>query len=293
MKILVVGDLHGEISKIKKGILKQDFDFIIGVGDYTGINEWYPYIKYILGLDKSYYENKSLRKSPQQFFGRKKFKQLLEKDFQAGKNTLTFLDSLGKPGFFVFGNGDNDWYNYPFSKNILQAKKRNLNFLKKINNLKEMTYKIRNYNGISFLGFGGYIDAKANDSARDKEWQKRVNIRMKKAEEKMNLLTKKINANSIFVFHYPPLGAFDKILNSKIGFHGGSVGVDFFRKAILKKKPFLVLCGHMHEYQGKKKIGNSLVVNPGEGRKGKFAIVDVDEKMRKIRNVVFYGKNYS
>ena len=31
---------------------------------------------------------------------------------------------------------------------------------------------------------------------------------------------------------------------------------------------------HMHEYQGKKKLGKSLVVNPGEANKGKAAVID-------------------
>ena len=43
----------------------------------------------------------------------------------------------------------------------------------------------------------------------------------------------------------------------------------------------------MEEYQGKKKLGSSLVVNPGEGSKGKFAIVELDEGKGKIETVKF------
>ena len=55
----------------------------------------------------------------------------------------------------------------------------------------------------------------------------------------------------------------------------------------MEEKPFLVLCGHMHEYVGKKKLGSSWVVNPGEGSKGKFAIIDIDEKKGKIKKIKF------
>jgi Icc-related predicted phosphoesterase len=285
MKILVIGDIHGHLEKLQKEISKHDFDFIIGIGDYAGIDEWYSYVRYYLNLKTG-----EKRKSAKEFFGKKKYKELIKKDFEAGKKTLNFLDSLNKPGFFVFGNGDDDWYHYPFDEKILQAKKRNLNFVKKIKNLKEMTYKVQNYKGISFLGFGGYMDARANDSARDKEWQKKVDKRNKKAGKKMDFLVKKIKYKSIFVLHYPALGVFDKILDKKNKFYGKSVGVDFFRKAILKKKPFLVLCGHMHEYQGEKKLGDSVVVNPGYGAKGKFAIIDIDEEKGEIKNIEFYGK---
>ncbi len=288
MKILAIGDLHGKITpKLKKRISQEEFDFIVGVGDYAGIDDWYSYIKYIFSLKKSPLEEAFKRKSPKEFFGKKKFKKLLKDDFTAGKKSLQFLEELKKPGFFVFGNGDEEWYNYPFSKKILQAKRKNLNFLKKLTNLKEMTYRVKNYKGISFLGFGGYMDAKANDKIRDAKWLKVVDKRNKRAEKKMNSLLGKINKKSIFIFHYPPLGVFDIITDKKNPFHGGSTGVDFFREAVIKKKPFLVLCGHMHEYQGKKKLGKSLVVNPGEGSEGEFAIVDIDEKEGKVESIKF------
>lgn len=280
MKILAIGDIHGEIGKLKKKVPKQDFDFVIGVGDYAGIKEWYPYIRYSFRL-----KDRKKAKPPKEFFGKEKFKKLIKKDFEAGKKSLFFLDNLGKPGFFIFGNGDDEWYNYPFSKNILQAKRSRLNFLKKIKNIKEMTYKVRNYNRNSFLGFGGYLDAKANAKSRDVEWQKRVDKRDKRAEKKMNSLVKKLRKKSIFIFHYPPKGIFDIIRDKKNPFSGGSTGIDFFRKAIIKKKPFLVLCGHMHEYQGSKKLGSSVVVNPGEASKGEFAIIEIDKG--KVKNVKF------
>ncbi len=282
MKILAIGDIHGEIGKLKKKVPKQDFDFVIGVGDYAGIDEWYPYIRYTFKI-----KDRKKAKSPEEFFGKEGLKNLIKKDFKAGERALSFLNGLGKPGFFVFGNGDDEWYDYPFAKNILQAKKSRLNFLKKIKNIKEMNYKVMNRDGISFLGFGGYMDVSANAKSRDKEWQERVDKRDKKAERKLNSLVGKLTRKSIFIFHYPPKGIFDIIKDKKNPFHGGSSGIDFFRKAVLKKKPFLVLCGHMEEYQGKKKLGKSLVINPGEGSKGKFAIVDIDEKKGKVKKVKF------
>lgn len=284
MKILAIGDLHGEISeKLKKNISKEEFDFVIGIGDYAGIEDWMPWVRHVLKLKKG-----KNRKSPEEFYGKKKFKELIKKDYNVGKEVLLFLNHLGKPGFFIFGNGDEgDWYDYPFSKKPIKAKKSRLNFLKKIRNIKEMTYKVRNYKGISFLGFGGYMDVSANDVLRDRESQERANNRTKKAEKRMNVLIKKLKKKSIFILHYPPRGIFDKILDKKNPAYRGSSGIDFFRKAILEEKPFLVLCGHMHEYVGKKKLGSSWVVNPGEGSKGKFAIIDIDEKKGKIKKIKF------
>ena len=197
MKILVIGDLHGKItSSLKKEISKSEFDFIIGVGDYAGIDDWKPWVDYIFKL-----KNRADAKSPQEFFGKEGFKRLMKKDFKAGEDVLKFLNNLGKPGVYVFGNGDDEWYNYPFSKDLLPARKSRINFLKRIKKIKEMTYKVKKHNGISFLGFGGYMDAKANESHRDREWQKRVDIRTAKAEKKMQSLLKKTGKKSIFILH--------------------------------------------------------------------------------------------
>lgn len=281
MKILVVGDIHGEIKKLEEKIPKHKFDFVIGIGDYAGISDWDAYTQYIFRI-----KNRTEAKSPKEFFGKKRFQKLLKDDFKAGKNALIFLDKLGKPGFFVFGNGDDEWYNYPFTK-IFSARKSIVNFWKKLKNLKEMTYRIRRYKGISFLGFGGYLDVTANAPLRDKEWQRHVDIRHEMARKKMISMEKEIGKKSIFILHYPPRGVFDIIKDKKNPYYGGSTGIDFYRKAIIKKKPFLVLCGHMHEYQGKKKLGESLVVNPGEGSKGEFAIIDINEKKREVNSVKF------
>lgn len=289
MKILVLGDIHGNLNKLKKEIPKHEFDFVMGVGDYAGIEEWRSYIKYCFNSKTSNMEEKAKLKSPQEFYGKKKFKELLKKDYEAGKSVLSFFDSLKKPGFFVFGNGDDEWYDVFFIKR-LKSKKRNLNFLKKIKNVKNINYGIGKYKGITFFGFGGYLDSTANNKSRDKVWQDAVDKRMKVAEKKFNSLLKKVKGKSIFIFHYPPRGILDIIKDKKNPFMGKHVGIDFYREGVLKKKPSLVLCGHMEEYQGKKKLGSSLVVNPGEGSKGKFAIVDVDEKNVKVKKVDFFGK---
>lgn len=285
MKILVVGDIHGKTEKLEREIPKHEFDFVIGVGDYGGIEEWRKYISYIFKL-----KDRRKGKSPKEFYGKKKFQKLCREDYHAGKKVLNFLDNLGKPGVFVFGNGDDEWYDLIMIKRM-KAKKRNLNFLKKIKVVKNINYGIRKYKGIDFFGFGGYMDVDANND-RDEEWQAAVDKRMSFAEKIFKNFLKKVGKKSIFVFHYPPRGVFDIIKDKKNPYHGGSSGIDFYREAILKKKPLLVLCGHMEEYQGKKKLGNSWVVNPGEGAHGKFAIVEIDEKKGKFLGAKFFGKNF-
>jgi len=107
--------------------------------------------------------------------------------------------------------------------------------------------------------------------------EKRLKRHIKVRERLFSILDKiRKNKNPrVFIFHYPPYGVFDIIKDKKDNpMNGKSAGVKFFTEAIKKYKPKLVLCGHMHEYQGAKKLHGCLVVNPGDAQKGKYAIVD-------------------
>ena len=98
--------------------------------------------------------------------------------------------------------------------------------------------------------------------------------RIEKTRKKLFSLVKKMKGEKIFILHYPPKGIFDIIKDKSNPYNGKSAGIPMFREAILKYKPKLVLCGHMHEYQGVKRLGKSLVVNPGDAEKGKYAVID-------------------
>jgi len=292
MRLLVVGDFQGKFSeRTRKQIEKEEFDMVIGVGDYTGIDEWRPFIQHCFKCNKLGKEPKS----PQEFFGKKGFRYLLKKDDELARKVLRTLNQFGKPVIFVFGNGDDGWYNYPFiaktrKKYSLQVKKKNSNFLKSLNNFIDVNYRTRKWNGINFIGFGGYMDIDAyvedeefveNDGPEMVAKRKK---RMRKSRELMFKLCKKEKGKKIFVLHYPPKGVFDIIRDKKNLMNGKSAGIRAFREAIVNFKPKLVLCGHMHEYQGMKKIGESLIVNPGDTGEGKYAIVDVADDLKgKIR----------
>jgi Icc-related predicted phosphoesterase len=282
MRMLVIGDFGGVFSeKLKKKLKKEEFDLIVGLGDYAGIKEWKPFVMYNLRAAK---KGKPLL-SPESFFGKKRFKNLLKKDEERAKYVLKTLDSFGKPVIFIFGNGDDDWYNYPFAR-LWPVSKKKQNFLKKLKNFKNITYGKKKFMETWFVGFGGYMDIDAyfdrkiwkQDSL--KKHLKRLK-RYGKSKEKFFSLLKKTKAPRIFVFHYPPKGAFDIIKDTRINpLNGESAGIGFFTDAIKKYKPQLVLCGHMHEYSGIKRLWGVLVVNPGDAEKGKYAIVEVPDFAR-------------
>lgn len=76
----------------------------------------------------------------------------------------------------------------------------------------------------------------------------------------------------VCVPHAPPFGAVDQAWS---GVHAGSHAV---RVLVDRARPALVLCGHIHEAHGQRRLGPSLVVNCGPAMRGHYAVVDLDER---------------
>lgn len=285
--MLVVGDFQGVFpAKLKRKIKKEDFDLVVGVGDYGGVMDWKPFIFDIFRRLKRGDE----RISPKEFYGKKRFKKIVEKDFRETKKVLLELDRIGKPVILVFGNTDDEWYSHPYYKRQ-KAKKKALNYLKKLKNIKVITYGKTKFKDFDFFGAGGYMDIEVyykketfkTKSERD-NIKKKIKINKKMRERFFKLLKKVDNKREkIFVYHFPPHGIFDIIKDKKNPMDGESAGVKYFSEAIKKYRPKLVLCGHMHEYRGMKKLYGVPVINSGDAEEGKAAIVEFEEGKIKAR----------
>ncbi len=74
----------------------------------------------------------------------------------------------------------------------------------------------------------------------------------------------------VFVPHAPPVGtALDRLRDGR---HVGSTAV---RDFIERRKPDLVVCGHIHEARGTDRIDSTMIVNCGPAGKGYYAVVDL------------------
>lgn len=105
--------------------------------------------------------------------------------------------------------------------------------------------------------------------------------------EKELMSSMRKNKPDILLIHYTPYKCLDKMKTKGFALSGSNMGVSFYNRAIKKYKPSLVVCGHMHENFGTCKIGETTVVNPGEASEGKAAVIEVDEKKRKVGNIKF------
>jgi Icc-related predicted phosphoesterase len=293
MKILAIGDFHGKFPKRFEQIIKKEkIDTVVDIGDHATIEEWYPYFMTLFRKLKK----KGERISAEEYFGKKKLKKLEKKDFEAGKKVFRKLNEIGKkiPTLFIFGNGDDDWYRYPFDKRMgkrTSVDKKRLKFMERQKNLIDINYRTRIANGYKFLGFGGFMDTDLMLKRQSYDTDKGIAEKRKrraKSKKKLNRILKNIKKKdkAIFVFHYTPKGVFDIIKDKKNVFNGENTGISIFTDAIQKKKPLLALCGHMHEYQGMKKLHGVPVINPGDAGHGKCAVIEIeDRKLKKVRFV--------
>ncbi len=76
----------------------------------------------------------------------------------------------------------------------------------------------------------------------------------------------------IVLSHTPPFNT--KVDLAYMNQHIGSKSI---RRFVEEKRPLAVFCGHVQEAQGIDQIGETLVVNPGPTKKGKYALADIDE----------------
>ncbi len=123
------------------------------------------------------------------------------------------------------------------------------------NGVGSLHYQTRTFKTVDFTGVGGTFLLPFKTLLRLNE---------KRAVNRVKHL---IHSRSVLVVHPPPKGTLDQVLDR---FHAGSPGV----KTIIEKYcPAVVICGHIHERPGLKKVKNTLVVNCSMGKTGAGALI--------------------
>lgn len=118
------------------------------------------------------------------------------------------------------------------------------------------------FNGLLLFGLGGSIPTPfntPNEFTEDELADKLTSCPEPEEDERL-----------VICSHNPPYGACDRV------FLGKSVGSKSLRVFIEKRKPDLVLCGHIHEARGIENIGSTIVLNPGSAPKH-YALIRIEK----------------
>jgi len=256
VKILVIGDLHGNLGKVKK-IPIEKVDLILLTGD----------------LGKSDLARKFA------FGNRKRIsKGLKEKEYSAKasqkahmeihNSTLSLLKYLSKfaPVYTIQGNVGistkaESIQNVKKYKLKHPSTKEEIDKLDKVFLIKNRL-RILNNLRIGFLEY--FIDNSWIREFKEKD-KKRIKLAKKETAKAKRVLSRFKNLD-ILICHQPPYGILDKV-SSKWGapkdWWGKYAGSKVILNYIKKQEPKYVFCGHIHEGEGKAKIGNTKIFNLG------------------------------
>ncbi len=262
MKILAVGDFHGRFPKKVKKYAKEA-DVIFSPGDLADRKERKYLFKYAQELGMGI--------PLTNFISKKKLSNLFKQNLKSMKFVVKELDKIGKPVYIVPGN--NDFTEMRIKKKVLREYGLSGDYptlqemIRKTKNLKLLFYSRAKFRDFDLIGFSIYSYLK----------------------EPLNVfkrLFSKSKRRTIFLTHIPPYRTkLDKIDNPKSPMHAKHIGVDLYNFIDKKYKPILHICGHIHETQGKTRIGKTVVINSGYGGAGQFALINIDKKI----NIEFFN----
>nr|MBI4156426.1 metallophosphoesterase [Candidatus Woesearchaeota archaeon] len=280
MKILVIGDFHGNFSKkFNKIIDKENINLVVSLGDYPPFHYRKIWFKHCYRKDVELWE----------VIGKKKYKELVSKDLRLAENALNKLNKLKVPIYTTLGNID--WPSPDDIMDIMKKTKKSMpNFdkkdrltkrLKNYKNIKRLDYRALKFKDYVFIGMRGHSHP---GKVKSKAFRKH-----KKIIEGLFKKFKKENKNNkvIFVSHNVPYNT--KL--DKIGKHahkevrGKHFGSKLAKRIITKYQPILALGGHIHESSGRDKIKKTTIINPGAANVGKGAIIEIVKGS--IKNIEF------
>lgn len=302
MRLLVIGDLHGRKPRMRF----KDYDAIICVGDVCDNREmgklygmWFKRLK----KDKDLAFEDLLKEKG---INKREEKAIDRRSFEAGKNVLKYLDSLGKPVFFVPGNWDQSFVEVEGSKKeltryqnklrqykMLSAKRTNPKLLKGLKNVMDCQFALHEFKGLNIVGYGLTNGVEKPMGKLRKEVTKKQFENLKKRYKKLveplfevySKRDKKLP--TVFISHSAPYGTkLDIVLNKESYVYKKHLGSTVSRDFITKYKPMLCVSGHLHEHYGKDRIGKTAVINAGCGSEA-LVLMEIDEKKGKVKRIKF------
>lgn len=285
MRLLIVGDFHGEFPKyIKKIIEKKKIDLLVSNGDYLPFSYRKMWFKYCYRTGVQLW----------QIIGKKKYKEAIMKELKSGEEILKKLNSLKIPVITVLGNADysdpDDVADYGDEEGQIKVsewkfdkcrKNYFADLIKKYKNIHRIDYGSFSYNDLVFIGARGHSYP---GMERSNAFKKHFKIIYKLFT---NYSRENKYRNVIFLSHNVPYNTkLDKIgMKADKMVRGKHYGSKLIRKAIDKFQPVLHIGGHIHESRGVQRLGKTLCLNPGDLHDRHYSIVEIDDGKVKVKMI--------
>lgn len=255
MRILVIGDPHGDLEKVKT-IPLRNIDLILLTGDLGRANL----------MRKMSFEN---IKSKRQGLGEKEFsprqrKQAFMEAYSSSVEVVKYLARFSQV-YTIYGNVESS-----NSETKKESKEIGLSLpyltdaLNNIFGVKVINNKIVNFRGVRIGGLDYFVDTNWVREFKPSNYRERLKS-AKKGTDKAKQFLSRSEDLEILICHQSPYGYLDKVTAKFAPRHwkGKHAGSKIIVNYIEKHQPKYVFCGHIHEGEGKAKIGSTQVYNLG------------------------------
>lgn len=245
-RFCVIGDPHGDLKKIRR--VPKNVDFYLITGDLGKVDL----------ARKIVFENIERRKNglPELEVDEKIKEKICDEVYFSTLGVLKYLAKYA-PVYTIQGNVGLTTASKA-TKSICKVMSENSKM-----HLAKNVIRILDGTRVGFLEY--FLDecwVKEFKPGNYKEKMKRAKLESKKAK----MILKRFGKVDILVCHQPPYGFLDKVgSGAPKGWVGKHAGSKVILKYIKKFKPQYVFCGHIHEGEGKVKVGKSEVFNLGIG----------------------------
>ncbi len=255
MKILAIGDPHGNLDKIKK-ISLRNVDLILLTGDLGDASL----------MRKMAFENVARKKQglQEKEYSSKEKKRAFMESYNSAIKIVRYLARFA-PVYTVFGNVENsNPETRENSRDIGLPLPFLTNDLNLIEGVRIINNRIANYRGIKIGGLNYFVDTSWIREFKPSDFREKM-ANAKKETDKARRVLNQFGELEILICHQPPYGVLDKVTakfapKHWLGKHAGSkVILDYIKKY----QPSYVFCGHIHEGKGMRKVGKTEVYNLG------------------------------
>jgi Icc-related predicted phosphoesterase len=267
MRILAIGDPHGDLGKVR-AIPLEDIDLILLTGDIGKADL----------MRKMYFANIERKKQglPELDFSPTQEKRAF---MEAYNSTIRLVRYLARraPVYIVFGNVESS-----NSETRKQSKKINVALpllydnLNLIEGVRVINNRAVDLHGIRIGGLEYFTDVSWVREFKPSDFEKKMRG-AKKDTQKAKESLDRFGKVDILLCHQPPYGILDEVTAKYApkDWQGKHAGSKTLLNYIRRRHPTYVFCGHIHEGEGTKEIFGSNVSNLGVAG---YKVIDIDCK---------------
>lgn len=255
MKIIAIGDPHGDLEKVKK-IPTAGAELILLTGDLGSAN-----LMRRLAFERIERERQGL--PPKEYSTTLKRKAFMEA-YSSSVRIVKYLSRIA-PVYVIFGNVESsNSETRKMSREIGVALPYLYNELNSMPDVRVINNVVGRCQNIRIGGLQYFVDTNWVKDFSPSHYQRGMGV-AKKETEKASRILKQFGTLDVLVCHQPPYGILDKVTAkfAPENWQGKHAGSKTILEYIKTHQPRYVFCGHIHEGEGMKRIGRAEIYNLG------------------------------